>query len=165
MENPTPHSQRELPHHWLMALGLLAVVAHLPALGGYFAQDDWSFLAKAAGKLSRDYEIPAGSRRNTPERLRAALAPHRERGHFPPFPFGTDLTAEEQHIGRALRGLEQASSGPLGKLRLARHLWPQARPTASERGYLRRMALDEPRGISERLYARMLLVALRLHDS
>ena len=51
MERPEQRLDRELPLPWLLALGLAAVVAHLPALAGYFAQDDWSFLAKAAGQL------------------------------------------------------------------------------------------------------------------
>src|SRR5204862_3704780 len=51
--------------------------------------------AQRAGKLASDYRVPDAARANTPQRIEAALAPFREQGLFPEFPFGSDFTPEE----------------------------------------------------------------------
>ena len=52
----------------------------------------------AAGEGRRQdregFELPAACRDNTPERIARALAPAREQGLLPAFPFGTDFTAD-----------------------------------------------------------------------
>ena len=48
--------------------------------------------AKDAGKLPKNFEIPAAHRDNHPERIAAALKPAREAGLLPSFPFGSDFT-------------------------------------------------------------------------
>jgi acyl-CoA hydrolase len=69
--------------------------------------------AKDAGKIAQDYEIPEAFRHNTPERLEKILAPYRLDGHFPPFPFGHEFTAEELVLGKALKKLKAVADNKL----------------------------------------------------
>jgi acyl-CoA hydrolase len=116
--------------------------------------------AKHAGKLSEDYNIPDRARNNRPERLKKVLAPPRDRGLFPKFPFGTDLTEEEVVLGKALKFLKQAVERK--KLHMPR--FAEIRKTINVPGnarlYLERMELDRPRTIKERLLRRALVYAL-----
>jgi acyl-CoA hydrolase len=111
--------------------------------------------AKDAGKLARDYEIPAAHRDNTPERIVRALAPLRERGFLPPFPFGTDFDETEQHLIPALELLKSASPMVLAGLAAKGLFAPGSDPAA-----LARMGLDAPRTLTDRLYRILLRAAL-----
>lgn len=125
--------------------------------------------AKSAGKLRYDYELPARYAANTPDKIHEALARHRQRGLFPDYPFGTDLTVQEQHLTRVLRGLQRSTASLRGKFGLARDLcrslWGSPLDTAPadepQLELLRRMQLDSPKGVREKFYARLLLTALR----
>jgi hypothetical protein len=75
--------------------------------------------AKHAGKISKNFEIPSSCRENTPDRIERALAPARERGLLPPFPFGTDFTQTEQLLIPVLETLKEASGSSWHLLRLA----------------------------------------------
>jgi acyl-CoA hydrolase len=123
-------------------------------------QDDLVSKAKAAGKLRRDFSIPAHWRANTPQRLAAALAAGRADGLFPTFPFGSDFTAEEMQLLPALKILQAATSSPL---RLANFLLQSWRPLAVSADFqmlLSRLRLDRPRGFREWITRRMVLSAL-----
>jgi acyl-CoA hydrolase len=110
--------------------------------------------AKKAGKIEPGYTIPDQHRNNTPERIAAALAGARKAGHLPPFPFGSELTEQEQRLGAALRKLEAATANPLA---LARGLFVAGKPHADD---LERMKLARPAGLLEWAYARLLRAAL-----
>src|SRR5262249_42870849 len=105
--------------------------------------------AQAAGKLRKDFAIPARRRENTPQGLSAALQSFRARGLFPLFPFGADFTPEELALLPALKRLQSVS---LSKARLAAFLlsalWQPA-PTGDEQALLRRLGLEAPRGLRE----------------
>jgi acyl-CoA hydrolase len=117
--------------------------------------------AQSAGKLERAYRIPDHQRNNYPQRLSAGLAPLRARGLFTEFPFGSDFTAEEADLARALAGLQHDTATPLGRLAtLARAcLTPLDRVAYGP--HLKRMQLDRPTGWRERLDARLVGDALR----
>src|SRR5262249_3848323 len=117
--------------------------------------------AKDAGKLPKNFEIPAYARENTPERVVRALTPYRERGLLPAFPFGTDFDATEQRLGPALQQLQDASNGAPWRL-LPVLLRGLAEPRADpERAALTRLGLFEPKRLTERLYRALVLGALR----
>ena len=119
--------------------------------------------AKAAGKLPANHRIREMHRKNLPEELNSALAPHRAAGLFGELPFGSDLTAEEITLGRQLRRLKSRSSSLPGKLALgARLLAPLPRDQASQ-ACLARMELAAPRGLRERLMRRVVAAALAQH--
>lgn len=116
--------------------------------------------ARRAGKIEAGYRIPEAQRRNLPEQVAAALEPARQRGFFPPFPFGTDLTGTEQYLLPALRELKAASGSRMALLRLlASGLLAQ--PDAAQREALQRMDLAGVSGARERVYRALLLGALR----
>jgi acyl-CoA hydrolase len=95
--------------------------------------------AKRAGKLGRGVEVDAA--RNTPRRLEDLLSESRKAGHFPPFPFGTDFTAQEQTALEALAVLRESGTAPT---RLASLAWAGLRhsPDASQRAALERLKLS-----------------------
>jgi len=115
--------------------------------------------AKANGKLRRDFAIPERWRHNTPAHLAHALAPHC--GNFPPFPFGSDFSAEELALLPALQRLQKVS-GRKTKLAafLLSSIW-KAREKPEDEPLLRRLDLATPRNLSERLLRRLVIAALR----
>ncbi|MGB5131139.1 MAG: acetyl-CoA hydrolase/transferase C-terminal domain-containing protein [Steroidobacteraceae bacterium] len=116
--------------------------------------------AQRAGKLPASHKIRDLHRKNLPEALERAFAPHRAAGLFGELPFGSDLTTEEITLGRQLRRLKARSGSVSGKLRLAaRLLAPLPRDQASK-ACLARMDLAAPRGLRERLLRRIVAAAL-----
>jgi hypothetical protein len=122
-------------------------------------QDELMRQAKDAGKLPKNFEIPARCRDNHPERIAGALKPAREAGLLPTFPFGTDFTEVEQRLIPALQVLQDAQRVPL---RLAGLLWQGLvrTPDASDAECLARLGLDKPATWSERAYRALVSAAL-----
>lgn len=119
--------------------------------------------AKAAGKLPDALEPAAAWSRNTPEHLREILAPFRREGSLPDYPLGSDFTEVEQRLARALGWLKTATASPTRTLRtVAGGLLHDG---ASDPEAMQRMALDQPRSLKERLYARLLRRALAMTSS
>jgi hypothetical protein len=140
------------------------VIAAMAAVADSRFQDDLIRRAKDAGKIEAGFELPRECRDNSPERIARALAPAREQGLIPPFPFGTDFTATEQRLIPALRLLGSAS--PLGRARLAvRGLLSRA-ASAEVQDCLSRMGLDKRTTAADHVYAALLrgaLVSLPAH--
>jgi hypothetical protein len=134
------------------------VIAATLAVADSRFQDELLRQAKDAGKIEKSYELPRECRANTPERIAQALAPAREQGLLPVFPFGTDFTATEQRLIPALEVLRRASS--LQLMALAAHGFMQGAPTKDVEECLARMALDRPSGLTDHIYAALLRGAL-----
>ena len=120
-------------------------------------QDELIEAAQKAGKLERDFVLDAAYRQNTPERLEALCAEFPQL--FADFPLGSDFTEQEQELLRALGWLKS-------KLRLseilelgAAALFEQPDP-ARYRAHLQRMGLEQPEGLREQLYRKLLLAGL-----
>jgi hypothetical protein len=115
--------------------------------------------AMEAGKLSKNFEIPAAYRENLPERIAGALKPAREAGLLPSFPFGSDFTDVEQRLIPALQLLQDAQRTPQ---RLPGLLWQgwTHRPDAADGECLARLGLDRPATWSERAYRALVGAAL-----
>jgi hypothetical protein len=122
-------------------------------------QDELMRQAKDAGKLPRNFEIPAAYRDNRPEKIVAALKPAREAGLLPSFPFGSDFTDVEQRLIPALQVLQDAQRTPR---RLPGLLWQglTGTPDASDRECLARLGLDQPATWLERAYHALVGAAL-----
>jgi hypothetical protein len=123
-------------------------------------QDDLMRRAKDAGKLPKNYQIPPLHRDNTPERIALALRPARETGLLPSFPFGSDFTDVEQRLIPALELIKGAASDPV---QLAGLLWSGLRagaPATSDTACLKRLGLDRPASVSDRLYRLLVSAAL-----
>ncbi|MFJ4156518.1 acetyl-CoA hydrolase/transferase C-terminal domain-containing protein [Pseudomonas sp. NPDC089752] len=132
------------------------VIARLLAISDSRSQGELMEQAKKAGKLARDFELDARFTDNTPERLEAIRARHQRL--FPEYPLGTDFTAEERDLLRALNWLKS-------KFRLSEvlELGKAALDAPGPEGYeahLARMQLDKPHGLKDELYQRLLLAGL-----
>jgi hypothetical protein len=135
------------------------VIAAMLGVSDTRFQDELARAAKDAGKLPKNYEIPAAHRENVPERIADALKPAREAGLLPSFPFGSDFTDVEQRLIPALEILQEAQRTPL---RLAGLLWRglTRTPDAADQACLARLGLEHPATFSERLYRALVGAAL-----
>ena len=121
-------------------------------------QDDLVKQAKRAGKLCADYRVPEPFRNNFPGTIQQRLGAFKARGLFATFPFGTDFTDEEIVLGKALKALKKKAAS---KLRVAQLLLqPLACDAQILQPYLKRMQLERPRSLEERLSARLLRAEL-----
>jgi acyl-CoA hydrolase len=123
-------------------------------------QDSLLASARAAGKIRADYRIPDACRDNSPARLTRALTPYRAAGYFSEYPFGTDLTGEEIALVRALGWLESRTAGAGQRLRTFGAALMRGAPGVGHAAALARMGLAQPRGITERLQQRLVVLAL-----
>jgi hypothetical protein len=133
------------------------VIAAMLAVADSRFQDELLRQAKEAGKIEPGFELPASCRDNTPARIASALAPAREQGLLPPFPFGTDFTAAEQRLMPALRLLAAASPFRLARLAVRGFA---AQESSEVEECLVRMGLDKARTPNERFHAALLRGAL-----
>jgi Acetyl-CoA hydrolase/transferase C-terminal domain len=135
------------------------VIAAMLGVADSRFQDELARQAKDAGKLPRNFEIPAAYRENYPKRIASALKPAREAGLLPPFPFGSDFTEAEQRLIPALQLLQDAQRAPR---RLPGLLWHgfARRVDAQDDECLARLGLDRPATWSERAYRALVSAAL-----
>jgi hypothetical protein len=135
------------------------VIAAMLGIADSRFQAELARQAKDAGKLPRNFEIPAPHRDNFPERIARALKPAREAGLLPQFPFGSDFTDAEQRLIPALQLLQEAQRRPL---RLPGMLWQglTRQPDAADAECLARLGLDTPATVSERAYRALVSAAL-----
>ncbi len=129
------------------------VVKRLIAVADSRFQDELVREAKAHGKLESDYELPERYRHNLPQALQEKLHPWSEAGLLPDFPFGTDLTADELHMVRAMKRVKHASEHPVELLTMAvRSLWEgKEAPPA----YLQRLGLADAHSFKDLLVRRL----------
>lgn len=110
-----------------------------------------------AGKLPKDFRLDPRFTNNTPERLQGIADRHR--ASFAEYPLGSDFSPEEQELLRALTWLK-------GKFRLSEVLELgkaalDAPPAEAFPEHLQRMQLEQPDGLREELYQRLLLSGLK----
>ncbi len=117
--------------------------------------------AQAAGKIPREHRIPEAHRNNTPAALEEALAAQRRAGLFSEFPFGTDFTAEEIVLARALKRLKERTGTLNGKIAAIGGAVLRGGVSPDLGPYLERMKLDRPRSAQERLLQRLVANELR----
>ncbi|AVF57508.1 acetyl-CoA hydrolase [Pseudomonas fulva] len=132
------------------------VIARLLAVCDSRFQQSLIEQARDAGKLAEDFQLDRRFADNTPQRLAAVRAQHPQL--FPEYPMGTDFTTEEQDLLRALNWLKSKF-----KLSEALELGKAALDAPGPQGYerhLARMQLDQPQGLKEELYQRLLLAGL-----
>ncbi|WP_296260796.1 MULTISPECIES: acetyl-CoA hydrolase/transferase C-terminal domain-containing protein [unclassified Pseudomonas] len=113
--------------------------------------------AQKAGKLGKGFRLDPLFTRNTPQRLNEI------RDQFPSlfveYPLGSDFSAEERDLLRALNWLKSkfklTEIIELGKATL------EAPEPGAYTEHLRRMGLQEPQGLREELYQRLVLAGLQ----
>lgn len=118
--------------------------------------------AQAAGKLPRDFRVPAACQQNLPDVLAAKLAPFQASGALPKLPFGCDLTNAELALAARLGKLKAATT-LRARLRLLRALlYPAAATTPAVAADLAHLNLAAPQTFSERMQARLVRAAWQL---
>ncbi len=135
------------------------VIAAMLRIADSRFQDELARQARDAGKLPRNFEIPADARENYPERITRAIKPAREAGLLPAFPFGSDFTDVEQRLIPALQILQEVQRAPS---RLPSLIWQGLTRTvdANDRECLARLGLDRPANLTERAYRVLVSAAL-----
>lgn len=113
--------------------------------------------ARNAGKLRGDFVLPARAAANTPPSLRDALQPFRRNGALPDYPLGSDFTAVEQRLVKALGWLKASTATRGGKLRV---LFQALSARATDAEALQRMDLAAPSTFGARIEAHLLNLAL-----
>ncbi|ALN56308.1 4-hydroxybutyrate coenzyme A transferase [Lysobacter enzymogenes] len=129
----------------------------MAAIAGSGFQQPLLQAAIGAGKLAP--KLYRASDRNTPQRLRAALAPLRAQGVLPDYPLGSDFTAVEQRLVKALAWLKANTATTGAKTRTALKAWFSG--GAADAEAMQRMGLERPAGFAEKLEARLVALALR----
>ncbi len=125
-------------------------------------QDSLRLRAVKAGKLDAQWSVPQPYRSNTPAAVKEGLQTARSSGSIPEYLFGSDFSAEEEDIVRALEYLWGRSESRLGKFKvLVQSLGAAGLPSPKFRPYLRRMGLEAPATISQRVERRLLSLALK----
>ncbi|MBX8601861.1 acetyl-CoA hydrolase [Pseudomonas cichorii] len=115
--------------------------------------------AQKAGKLPKGFHLDPRFTQNTPERLKDIAS--RYPALFTEYPLGCDFTARERDLLRALNWLK--SKFKLTEiLELGKATLDAPEPSAYME-HLQRMQLDQPQGLKEELYQRLLLAGL--HNS
>jgi acyl-CoA hydrolase len=109
------------------------------------------------GKLAHD--APTAMGECSAACLGATLAPFRREGLLPEYPLGSDFSPVEQRLARALGWLKRATATRRGLLRTMAAAFGESSPFDPEA--LARMQLDAPRGVKQRISARLVRLALR----
>lgn len=113
--------------------------------------------AQKAGKLPKGFRLDPLFTQNTPERLQTIRGQYA--ALFTEYPLGSDFTSEERDLLRALNWLKSKFKLrdiiELGKATLDAPE-PEAYPE-----HLARMNLDQPQGLREELYQRLVLAGLQ----
>ena len=113
--------------------------------------------AQAAKKLRKDFSGGPEWSRNTPQRLREALASFRSDGTLPDYPLGSDFTEVEQRLVKALGWLKLNTSTTASKIStVVRALVADS----EDREALARMGLESPRTFAERIEAKLVALGL-----
>jgi hypothetical protein len=139
------------------------VIAAMLAVADSRFQNDLLARAKQAGKIEREFDLPAASRANLPQRIEHALAPARGEGLLPRFPFGTDFTATEQRLLSAFARLR--ASSPLRRAGLLAQGLLSSATTSEVQECLARMGFERRSGLKDYLYAALLQGALESKSS
>jgi hypothetical protein len=138
-------------------------------------QDELRSAAIKADKLDAAWAIPTQFRNNTPLWVEKCLAPFRQSGALPAYPFGSDFTPEEQRLVPALAYLSAHSNTVVQRLILLMRAVlgaganPQGKQAAQTgrnpdpplRACMHRMGLENPATWREKLEQRLLQLALR----
>lgn len=108
--------------------------------------------AKKHRKLDPGYEIPKEYQNNTPESIQSLMTSSSFQKAFPPFPFGSDFTPEEERIALALGDLQEDKKRSTLKILKAIFSSSSKSDFSAE---LKRLGLDAPKSLKERLYRKI----------
>jgi acyl-CoA hydrolase len=137
-----------------------AVIAALLNIADSEFQVDLLERAKSAAKIRRDHEIPECAARNTPAAIRVVFRSPQYRGHFPPYPLGSDMTPAERELAAALGWLKDRTGRIGPRIRTFASALAK-RPTTNQQATLERLGLGRPGTLRERMLRRLVSLALK----
>ena len=114
--------------------------------------------ARDSGKLERGYTMARDADQNRPATIESVFSEHRS--EFPPYPLGTELTADEQALAKALGWLQASTASVGGRMRTVLQA-TLAKVDAINESALDRMGLGRPSGIQQRLLRQLIGYALK----
>jgi acyl-CoA hydrolase len=117
--------------------------------------------AKAAGKIEKDYQIPALFQQNHTQRIKALIKSLQQQGLCEPFPFGTELTVVELALKKVLLTLQGAPSARMLMWAIGAIFF--VKNDEVYRTYLQRMDLLKPATLKQWFYKK--LVKFMLHKT
>ncbi len=117
-------------------------------------QEELLSAAKKFGKIPDDYKIPEIFQNNTPDQIEPIIRELQTKGYFISYPFGSELTEEEQLIAETLLSLKNASKLSL-LIKICKALLFFQNDSIYQK-YLQRMKLDKPKTLKE-YFAKKLL--------
>jgi len=126
-------------------------------------QHDLLKQAKKFGKLAHDYCIPEPFLKNRPGYIDQVIHAKPLQGHFKPYPFGSDLTPDEEILARALIYLKNCSKTRLVYLMVLSLFF--FKHDAYVDVYLQRMDIKNPKNIKDFIYKKLLKFVLHLRQS
>jgi acyl-CoA hydrolase len=115
--------------------------------------------AISAGKVPKDYQIPPEFNNNYPHVIEPIVKEFQTKGHFDPYPFGTELTDVEQTLKPVLLRLGSFSKWKLLSTIVAANLYFKI--DEPFKPYLERMQLYKPKDFKEFIYKKLLKYMLR----
>ncbi len=118
--------------------------------------------AKKYGKIPKDYEIPRQFRQNYAKNIEPILREFQLKGYCQPYPFGSDLTAEEQTLQNALLFLKICSPTKLILLILKSLFFSSHNNKIDQ--CLQRMKLDRPSNLKDFIYKKLLSYVIAKQD-
>ncbi len=117
--------------------------------------------AQKAGKVDRNFRLPAEWQGNTPAAIEEVLSDFQQEDLFPAFPFGCDFSEDELKIGKALKQLKARTSTPSGKVNTLCQALIMGSGQECYAPLLQRMKLDNIHGFKDWLDRRLLVFGLK----
>jgi acyl-CoA hydrolase len=115
-----------------------------------------------AGKLDSAWQIPKHYQNNTPRWVQDRMTPWRQQGLIEDYPFGSDFTAQEQVIVKALAFLAERSKTSMDQFRLLlSSLRIDHNSSTDFQPELIRMGLENPQSFKQKVEKRLLCLALQ----
>lgn len=121
-------------------------------------QEELLMLAKKYGKLPKNYTIPKQFQQNYAGKVNPIIREFQLKGFCKPYPFGSDLTAEENTLAHILLLLKNSTPLKLSFLILRSLLFFSNSKQYDP--YLIRMQLDKPKTIKEFIYKKLLIYVI-----
>jgi acyl-CoA hydrolase len=123
-------------------------------------QDSLLKEAKRAGKLSKSYQLPDEFKKNYPEHFKNYLKSYKARDLFPEFPFGTEFTQEEIVLMKTLELLQSMVIKKRLSIPSRKQLKMIITKPEGAIPYLKRLDLDNPKTVKEKLMQKLVLYGL-----
>ena len=126
-------------------------------------QDELLAIAKKNRKVEVEYQIPQEYRNNTPEKVLQRIKVLPKNTVFPLYPFGEEFTDIEEDLILALKKLKNLSLDKNKfRIEMLKAFFSKAYQTSDAhfQDGLKRMNLDKPNGVKEKITANLLVGAL-----